>query len=45
VLTVCDSGAEVLTGQTVTVQYNVAVKSPGAGIPAGTVTISDGTIS
>ena len=32
-------------GVPVTVQYNVTVTSPGAGTPAGIVTVSDGTIS
>ena len=40
-----DSPDPSLTGQTVTVQYTVAVNSPGAGIPTGIVTVSDGTTS
>jgi hypothetical protein len=34
-----------VVGQAVTVTYDVAVTSPGAGTPTGTVTVSDGTIS
>jgi YD repeat-containing protein len=40
-----DSPDPSLTGQTVAVQYDVAVNSPGAGTPTGTVTVTDGTIS
>jgi Ca2+-binding RTX toxin-like protein len=32
-------------GQAVTVQYSVAAFAPGAGIPTGNVTVSDGTVS
>ena len=34
-----------VTGQSVTVHYGVAVTSPGAGTPTGSVTVSDGTQS
>src|SRR6185295_7852372 len=34
-----------VVGQAVTIQYNVTVNSPGAGIPTGNVTVSDGTQS
>src|SRR4029077_19419775 len=34
-----------VTGQTVTVQYAVAVTAPGAGTPTGNVTVSDGSQS
>jgi CSLREA domain-containing protein len=34
-----------VVGESVTVQYNVAPVAPGAGIPTGNVTVSDGTIS
>ena len=34
-----------VTGQSVTVQFTVGVDGPGAGTPAGNVTVSDGTNS
>jgi CSLREA domain-containing protein len=34
-----------VVGQSVTVQFNVAVNAPGAGTPTGNVTVSDGTVS
>ncbi len=34
-----------LVGEIVTIKYNVAVTAPGAGTPAGNVTVSDGTQS
>src|SRR6185503_19624107 len=34
-----------LVGQAVTVQYSVAVSSPGSGTPTGNVTVTDGTDS
>jgi len=34
-----------VVGQAVTVQYNVAVTSPGSGTPTGNVTVSDGSVS
>ena len=32
-------------GQTITVNYAVAVIAPGSGTPTGTVTVTDGTVS
>jgi hypothetical protein len=34
-----------VVGQSVTVQYSVAVTAPGAGTPTGNVTVTDGTTS
>ena len=34
-----------VVGQSVTVNYSVAVAAPGAGTPTGNVTVSDGTVS
>jgi uncharacterized cupin superfamily protein len=34
-----------VVGQAVTVAYSVTVNSPGSGTPAGSVTVSDGTVS
>ena len=34
-----------VVGQAVTIDYGVAVTSPGAGSPTGNVTVSDGTLS
>ena len=40
-----DSPDPSVVGQAVTVNYSVAVTSPGAGTPTGNVTVSDGTVS
>ena len=40
-----DSPDPSLVGQSVTVNYNVAVNAPGAGTPTGSVTVSNGTTS
>jgi large repetitive protein len=40
-----DSPDPSIPGQSVTVQYSVAVNTPGAGTPTGNVTVSDGTVS
>ncbi len=34
-----------VVGQSVTVNYNVTVNTPGSGTPTGNVTVSDGTVS
>jgi uncharacterized repeat protein (TIGR01451 family) len=34
-----------VVGQSVTVNYNVTVDTPGSGTPTGNVTVSDGTVS
>ena len=40
-----DNPDPTVVGQTVDVQYNVSANAPGAGPPAGNVTVSDGTVS
>jgi hypothetical protein len=40
-----DLAASSVVGQAVTINYSVAVSSPGSGTPSGNVTVSDGTQS